>query len=76
MEDGKIIATGAVIFYVYPPSYSNKTGMSAYITNMFTEPAYRGQGIATKILDMLDVHKRQDSKDGGENKDHYCDRQW
>ncbi|WP_195267838.1 GNAT family N-acetyltransferase [Eubacterium sp. 1001713B170207_170306_E7] len=53
VEDEKIAATGAVIFYAYPPSYSNKTGMSAYITNMFTEPAYRGQGIATKILDML-----------------------
>ncbi|CAK7065346.1 MAG: hypothetical protein EUB_03563 [Eubacterium sp.] len=53
VENGKIIATGAVVFYAYPPSYSNKTGMSAYITNMFTEPVYRGKGIATKILDML-----------------------
>lgn len=53
VEDEKIVATGAVIFYAYPPSYSNKTGMSAYITNMFTDPAYRGQGIATKILDMM-----------------------
>ena len=53
VEDGKIIATGAGIFFVYPPRYFNKTGMAAYITNMFTEPAYRGQGIATKILDML-----------------------
>lgn len=51
--DGKIIATGAICFYFYPPSYTNPTGRIAYITNMYTDPMYRKQGIATNILGML-----------------------
>lgn len=53
-QDGKAIATGAVLFYAYPPSHRNKTGMIAYISNMFTHPEYRKQGIATQILHLLE----------------------
>lgn len=53
-DQGKIIATGAVCFYDYPPTYTNQSGKIAYITNMFTEPHYRKQGIATQILHMLE----------------------
>ena len=53
-ENGNIIATGAVVFYFYPPSYTNKSGKIAYITNMFTSPEYRRQGIATKMLKLLE----------------------
>jgi predicted acetyltransferase len=54
VEDGdEIIACGAVIFYDFPPSYTNRTEKRAYIANMYTNPNYRGQGIATKLLTNL-----------------------
>lgn len=53
VEKTEIIATGAVCFYDYPPTYTNQTGRIAYITNMYTNPKYRKQGIATHMLDLL-----------------------
>lgn len=48
--DGKVIACGAVVFYEFPPSYTNRTGKKAYIANMYTDENYRGQGIAKILL--------------------------
>ncbi|MCL2376498.1 MAG: GNAT family N-acetyltransferase [Defluviitaleaceae bacterium] len=53
MDGSEIVATGGVHFYLYPPSYSNPTGKTAYIASMYTLPAYRGKGIATAILRIL-----------------------
>ncbi|MCR8929655.1 GNAT family N-acetyltransferase [Priestia megaterium] len=52
-DNEEIIATGAIIFYEFPPTYTNKSGKKAYITNMYTKESYRGQGIATKLLTKL-----------------------
>lgn len=52
-ENEKIIATAAIIFYKFPPSYTNKRGIKGYITNMYTNPDYRGQGIAVSLMDRL-----------------------
>lgn len=52
-DEGKIIATAAVLFQKFPPSFSRKTGLKAYVTNMYTNPNYRGQGIATELLSKL-----------------------
>ena len=52
-EDGIAAATGAVLFYDYPPGFSNPSGKVAYIANMFTSPDYRRRGLALKIMDML-----------------------
>ncbi|EKN70889.1 GCN5-like N-acetyltransferase [Neobacillus bataviensis LMG 21833] len=49
-ENEEIIACGAIIVYEFPPSYTNKSGKKAYVTNMYTKEKYRGQGIATKLL--------------------------
>ena len=49
----EIIACGAVILYDFPPSYTNKSGKKAYITNIYTKQNYRGQGIATNLLEKL-----------------------
>lgn len=48
-----IIATAAIVFYEFPPTYTNKSGIKGYITNMYTAPEYRGRGIATSLLDKL-----------------------
>ncbi|MFP7736144.1 GNAT family N-acetyltransferase [Priestia aryabhattai] len=52
-DNDEIIATGAIIFFEFPPTYTNKSGKKAYITNMYTKESYRGQGIATKLLTKL-----------------------
>ncbi|WP_047981168.1 GNAT family N-acetyltransferase [Ornithinibacillus contaminans] len=55
----KIITTGAIVVYDFPPTYTNKNGKKGYITNMFTEQAYRGQGFATKLLTKLVQEAKQ-----------------
>ena len=52
-EDGVAAATGAVLFYEYPPGFSNPSGKVAYIANMFTSPDYRRRGLTFEIMDML-----------------------
>lgn len=47
------IGTGGICFYQVLPTYHNPTGRKAYITNMYTTPEFRNQGIATHILDNL-----------------------
>jgi len=51
MEDnGEIIATSGVCFYTLPPNFSNPTGRTAYITNMYTRDDYRRRGVASDLL--------------------------
>ncbi len=50
VDAGKIAATSGVSFYSLPPSTFQPTGQVAYISNMFTYPQYRKQGIATKLF--------------------------
>jgi GNAT superfamily N-acetyltransferase len=52
-DNQEIIACGAILFYEFPPSYTNRTGKKGYITNMFTREDYRGQGIASSLLKEL-----------------------
>jgi GNAT superfamily N-acetyltransferase len=52
-NDGEIIATSGLCFYLLPPNYSNPTGKTAYITNMYTKPEYRRKGIAAELLNMV-----------------------
>ena len=52
-DGDEIVATGAVIFFRFPPSYGTPAGRRAYIANMYTADAYRGRGIATEILTRL-----------------------
>ena len=53
VDDNNIVATGGVLFYNLPPSYSNTSGRIAYITNMYTKDEFRGRGIATVLLNIL-----------------------
>ena len=47
------VATAAIVFYAFPPTYTNPTGWKGYITNMYTAPQFRGQGLATSLLARL-----------------------
>ena len=52
-DQGAIVATAAIVFFAFPPSYVNKTGVKGYVTNMYTAPMYRGRGIAAQMLRRL-----------------------
>jgi GNAT superfamily N-acetyltransferase len=58
-ENNVIIATAAIVFYEFPPSYTNESGIKGYITNMYTAPAYRGRGIAASLLDKLRTEAKE-----------------
>jgi len=51
--DGETAATGSVNFWRMPPTAHCSGGRAAYIGNMFTTPAHRGQGLAGEILRLL-----------------------
>lgn len=59
VDNNEIIATAAIIFYQFPPTYTNKSGIKGYITNMYTKNEYRGKGIGTQLLDKLVEEARQ-----------------
>jgi GNAT superfamily N-acetyltransferase len=51
-----VVATGGVVVYDNPPSPSNRSGTEGYIMNMYTVPAWRGHGLAKRVLDRLVEH--------------------
>ena len=53
-DSNGIIATSAIIFMDFPPSFTNPTGKRGYIANMYTSDEYRGQGIAGRLLEYLE----------------------
>ena len=50
VDDGRIIATSGISFYKLPPNKFSPTGLRSYISNMYTLPEYRNNGIATKLF--------------------------
>lgn len=60
----KIIATGIIIFYEFSPTYTNKSSIKRYITNMYTAPDYRGHRIARNMLERVvkEARKRKVEK--------------
>lgn len=53
LSNGVVIATAGLCFYQFTCSFSNPTGINAYITNMYTSNKVRKQGIATLLVDKL-----------------------
>ena len=58
--DGKtFIGAGAVVFYSVMPTFHNSTGKKAYIMNIYTDPAYRRQGLGRALVLALCESLRQ-----------------
>lgn len=58
--DGETLAgAGGISFYRLLPTYHNPTGENAYIMNMYTRPAFRRRGIASRTLDLLVAAARE-----------------
>ena len=51
--DGTPVANGGLVIHAAPPTPANLAGREGYIMNFYTQPAWRGQGIATAILDTI-----------------------
>jgi GNAT superfamily N-acetyltransferase len=45
-----IVATSGIVLFERPPAPDNLSGKEAYILNMYTLPEWRGQGLATALL--------------------------
>ncbi len=59
-EDGRLVASAAILFMDFPPSFVHPAaGKTGYITNVYTEDAYRGQGIAGMLLRQLEKEARR-----------------
>lgn len=52
-ESGWPVATGGLVVDYHPPSPDNLSGRVAYIMNMVTDPAYRHQGLARRIMQAM-----------------------
>lgn len=52
-EDGRTVATAAILFIELTPYFGNPEGWIGYITDMYTDPAYRKRGIASGMLGRL-----------------------
>lgn len=57
-DSGRIIATAAILFMEFPPAFTNPIGRRGYITNMYTADAYRGRGIAGKLMQKLEAEAK------------------
>ena len=55
----EVMATGAILFYQFPPSQYNPSGIRGYIANMYTIKQYRGHGYASQVLDQLVQEAKQ-----------------
>lgn len=52
------VACGGLVFLQKPPSPQNHSGREAYIMNMYTEPTWRGHGLAASIFGAIVAHAR------------------
>jgi len=52
LDNDCIIATSGLTFFRNAPSHTNLTGLTGYITNMYTAPEFRRRGIGTKLFEL------------------------
>ncbi len=57
----QLVGMGCICFYWIMPSHSNPSGHRGYLMNLYTEPSYRKQGIAHRILECL-IQEARDRK--------------
>jgi predicted GNAT family acetyltransferase len=59
IDNIEIVSAAMVCYYQLLPTISNETGNTGYILNVFTDPNYRRQGLATELMNKL----KQDAKE-------------
>jgi len=53
LQDNIIVGCGSICFMELMPTFSHPTGKRAHLMNVYTNSAYRRQGIAYKMTTML-----------------------
>lgn len=61
--DNKLIAATGLVVYEKPPSLKGRSGRVGYITNVYTLPEFRKQGIAAKLMELTANQARKDGVD-------------
>ena len=51
-DGNNIVSTSGLTFFSVTPSITNIKGKQGYITNMYTYPEYRCQGIGSKLFEL------------------------
>ncbi|WP_409340325.1 GNAT family N-acetyltransferase [Paenibacillus sp. MBLB4367] len=49
-DDGVVVSTVCFCICRFAPRFENPSGLVAYMTNVFTIPVYRRQGIVSKLI--------------------------
>lgn len=55
-DEGAIVATSGVTIFERPPNGANIAGLEAYLSNMYTVPAWRGRGVGTALVATIVTH--------------------
>ena len=50
---GRVVAGGGVAIVAYQPTPFDEVARRAFVLNMYTEPAYRRQGLAKQVLEAI-----------------------
>ncbi|MBR6473460.1 MAG: GNAT family N-acetyltransferase [Firmicutes bacterium] len=53
LDGGKVAGCASISYITIMPTFSHATGKRSHLMNVYTDPAYRGQGIARKMVEML-----------------------
>ncbi|PTL84718.1 GNAT family N-acetyltransferase [Vitiosangium sp. GDMCC 1.1324] len=53
VAEGRVVACSGLVPFERPPMPGNAVGLEAYIINMYTEPGWRGRGIARALFTEL-----------------------
>lgn len=61
LNQGNLVGSSGLIFFQKPPTEENLSGLEAYIMNMYTLPEWRGQGIATALMQEIIKYVQQTS---------------
>jgi GNAT superfamily N-acetyltransferase len=54
-----VVAMSGVTLFERPPNGANPSGLEAYLSNMYTLPAWRGRGIGTALVATAVAHLKQ-----------------
>jgi ribosomal protein S18 acetylase RimI-like enzyme len=53
IDGGKVVGCASISYMTIMPTFSHVTGKRSHLMNVYTDPSYRGQGIAYKMVSML-----------------------
>ena len=53
LDNGKAVACASISYFEVMPTFAHPTGKRAHLMNVYTNDAYRRQGIARKLVNML-----------------------